>query len=176
VSAEGDRDAEVEALYGKWAGKVSRFLAGMGCEPWLAEEITVDAFLVARRRWGHVRTLERPEGYVFKVAGNMRKKQQPGHDARARDLRPDPAGAAAAAGGDFTEAVADRDAVRRALRQLPPRAREAVVLRHVTGLPVAEAAAIMGISEGTVKNLTFQGLAKLRSHLHEAATRSEHQW
>ncbi|MGQ0838184.1 RNA polymerase sigma factor [Actinokineospora sp.] len=46
--------------------------------------------------------------------------------------------------------------------RLPERQREAVVLRHVVGLPVAEIAAILRIPEGTVKSHVSRGLRGLR--------------
>jgi RNA polymerase sigma factor (sigma-70 family) len=174
TNEEEDCDAEAEALFGKWAGRVHRYLTSMGCDPGLAEEITTDAFLVASRRCGHVKTLDRPEGYVFEVAKNMRRRRQPGHDARARDLQPDPATAAPrSACDDFTETIAERDAVLRALQQLPPRTREAVVLRHVVGLSVEETANIMKISKGAVKSITSKGRACLRDHFSGPSTGEE---
>jgi RNA polymerase sigma factor (sigma-70 family) len=165
-------ETEVEALYGKWAGKIWRFLVGLGCEEGLAEEITADAFLVACRRWPTVRLLDKPEGYVFKVARHVRSRRQPAHDARARDLHPDPTAFMPAA-HDFTKTVADRDAVLRALQRLPPRMREAVVLRYVAGLSSEEAATVMGITEGAVRNLACRGLEKLRDDLNQIKSREE---
>ena len=52
-----------------------------------------------------------------------------------------------------------------ALAALPSRMRAAVVLRHVEGLSVREAAAALGCSEGTVKSQTARGLDKLRDAL-----------
>lgn len=49
------------------------------------------------------------------------------------------------------------------LRQLPPRRREAVVLRFYYDLSVQETAAALGCSEGTVKSLTSRGLESLRA-------------
>ena len=43
--------------------------------------------------------------------------------------------------------------------------RAAVVLRHVEGLSVSEAASVMACSEGTVKSQTARGLDKLRDQL-----------
>jgi RNA polymerase sigma-70 factor (sigma-E family) len=52
-----------------------------------------------------------------------------------------------------------------ALADLPPRMRAAVVLRHLVELNVAETAAALGCSEGTVKSQTARGLAALRTSL-----------
>ena len=51
------------------------------------------------------------------------------------------------------------------LLQLSPAVRAAVVLRHVDGLSVVEAATALGIPEGTVKAQVHRGLARLRTHL-----------
>lgn len=60
---------------------------------------------------------------------------------------------------------ADRVAVRRALAELPPKMRAAVVLHHMTGLSVAETAAALGTSDNTVKSQLRVGLGRLRKLL-----------
>jgi RNA polymerase sigma factor (sigma-70 family) len=50
----------------------------------------------------------------------------------------------------------------RALRQLPPRQRAAVVLRYLEDLSIAEVAVAMKSSQGNVKRLTHDGLERLR--------------
>ena len=55
--------------------------------------------------------------------------------------------------------------VRAALRQLPLRRRECVVLRYAFDVPEREVAEILGISIGAVKSLTSRGAAQLSEHL-----------
>lgn len=167
MSLEEDYDDEATALYRKWVGRVQGFLINMGCDHGLAEEIADDAFLGARRRWAYVRTLDEPEGYVFKIARNERSKRQKKHDDRAIDLHPDPPEALRNVNEDLARDVADREVVRQALRQLPTSQREAVTLRDVGGLSEAATAETMGVSIGSVKRYTSEGRQKLRFLLAE---------
>ena len=56
-------------------------------------------------------------------------------------------------------------AVFRALAEIPPKMRAAVVLRHLCELSVTETAAALGCSEGTVKSQTARALVQLRAAL-----------
>jgi RNA polymerase sigma-70 factor (sigma-E family) len=81
-------------------------------------------------------------------------------------------------GHDDTEALLERSAMVQAVRRLPRRQREVVVLRFFLDLSVAQAAAVLGASEGTVKSYTARAIAQLRVLLSEdppaaAAVRSE---
>ncbi|MBI4278990.1 MAG: RNA polymerase sigma factor [Armatimonadetes bacterium] len=69
---------------------------------------------------------------------------------------------------DPAEAVAQRELgrqVARAIQDLPPRQRAAVVLRLYHDLPYADIARILECAEGTVKATMFAALAKLRRAL-----------
>jgi len=58
-------------------------------------------------------------------------------------------------------------AVLAALRRLPGRQREAVVLRYCLGLPEEEVSQAMNVSRGTVKSTSHRGLAALAKILKE---------
>src|SRR5260370_9322791 len=90
MSSDEEYDDQVTVLYRRYAGRVQGYLINMGCDRGLAEEITDDAFLAARRRWARVRTLDEPEAYGFKIARNERSKRPNGTDCRAKDLQPAP--------------------------------------------------------------------------------------
>jgi RNA polymerase sigma-70 factor (sigma-E family) len=66
-------------------------------------------------------------------------------------------------GEDVAEYVAVRTALMAALDELPLRQRACVVLRYFDDLSVADTAAVLGCSEGTVKSQTSRALASLRS-------------
>ncbi|MEV6526156.1 RNA polymerase sigma factor SigM [Longispora sp. NPDC051575] len=67
-------------------------------------------------------------------------------------------------GPDEPATDTDRDTpmlVRDALAELPPDQRAALVLVEVQGYPVAEAARILGVAEGTIKSRCARGRARL---------------
>ena len=53
------------------------------------------------------------------------------------------------------------------LARLPETQRAAVVLRHVTDLPLTEVAEVLGCPVGTAKSHVSRGLARLRTLIHD---------
>ncbi|MGH3673930.1 MAG: RNA polymerase sigma factor [Pseudonocardiaceae bacterium] len=71
-------------------------------------------------------------------------------------------------GETSTEELAERHETLQELngmvRLLPDAQRDAVVLRHVVGLPIAEVATLLGCPQGTAKSHVSRGLRQLRAH------------
>lgn len=61
--------------------------------------------------------------------------------------------------------AAERRSVHAAVAALPPRQRDAVLLRMLEGRSTRETAGIMGCAEGTVKALLHQGVERLRQSM-----------
>jgi RNA polymerase sigma-70 factor (sigma-E family) len=72
---------------------------------------------------------------------------------------------------DSADRLWARDLVHRGLLRLPPRQRAVLVLRYFDDLSVAEAAEVMGCSQGTVKSQTARGLDALRTSVSELVGR-----
>lgn len=70
---------------------------------------------------------------------------------------------------DYTR-ILDRQSLEPALARLTPEQRQAVELRFMQGMSVAETAATMGRSDEAVKKLQARALANLRRYLAPAAT------
>lgn len=68
---------------------------------------------------------------------------------------------------DHTSGMAEREVLLEALRRTPPRQRATIVLRYLEGMSIAETAAAMRCSEGTVKSNCSAGIAALRRELRE---------
>lgn len=91
---------------------------------------------------------------------------------RTRGRRPAASDAALPDRADPTPGVQDRvEAAEREralgahLATLPQKQRDAVVLRHVVDLPVAEVAAVLGCGENTARSHAARGLARLRARM-----------
>jgi DNA-directed RNA polymerase specialized sigma24 family protein len=63
--------------------------------------------------------------------------------------------------------IAERDQIVEAVRRLPPRQRETLVLRFYLDLSAEEAATTMGISPSSVRSATHRALASLGGMLQE---------
>ncbi len=75
----------------------------------------------------------------------------------------------AAGSGPLGRLRAERSAVVTALRTLPARQREALVLRYYGDLSQAQIASTMGISRGAVKSHAARGMSSLRAVLEREA-------
>jgi RNA polymerase sigma factor (sigma-70 family) len=88
---------------------------------------------------------------------------------RARTLR-EGADGERAEGTDLAEEVVLRQALAAALRRLPRRQREVVVLRYLVGLSETQVAETLDISYGTVKTHLRRGIAGLRKNMDQDLT------
>jgi RNA polymerase sigma-70 factor (sigma-E family) len=125
----------------------------------VAEDLTQETLLRVWRKWAAVSAMDRPDRWALRVAFNLAKTGF----RRLRVARRVAAlcDGAPASDSDPTDAIT----VRSAVAALPPRQRAAVVLRYFNDLSVADTAEILGCADGTVKALTSQALATLRSRL-----------
>src|SRR4051812_34566500 len=162
VGAEWD-DALID-LYRAQRLPLLRLAVLLTDDPGVAEDVVQDAFVALQRRWhavdpaaaagylrtsvlNGVRTLYPRRG----VAGRPLHATGPRDDAPSADL-------AVLLSEEQREIVA-------ALRTLPRRQREVLVLRYWSELSEAEIAAALGVARGTVKSSASRGLASLQKHL-----------
>lgn len=148
--------AEFDAFYTAARDRLALQIAALTGDRAEAADHVQEAFVRAWARWTYVGGLEDPEGWVRRVAYNLAVSRW----RRARRLVLRPAPIEGTDGWDD-----DQLAVLDALRSLPRTHREAVVLHHLVGLPVAEVAAQLDAPVGTVKSWLARGRAQLATAL-----------
>jgi RNA polymerase sigma-70 factor (ECF subfamily) len=134
-----------------------------------AEDAVQEALARAWERGERGERIESLRAWVVTVALNLVRSsfRRMRAERRAR-------GRAGAAGAGGIPAVTElRIDVSRAVAALPRRQREATVLRDDLDLDVAEIAAVLRISEGTVKATLFRARRTLSHALGESADASE---
>ena len=145
-------------LYSQAAGRLGAYGYVLTGSQSAGEELVQEAIVkvfVRRRRLDNV---PMAEAYVRTT---MRRLYIDRLRREAVFRRLAPAQARAEVTPDAAETLASADAAGRALAQLPPRVRAAVVLRYLDGLSVAEVAGAMALSEGAVKRYLSDGRALL---------------
>ena len=128
-----------------------------------SEEVVQDAFVKMQLGWGRLADSERAPAYLRSVVLNGARSRMRRRQVRARHLQAVPPAAPSAEAGAL--AADDHDRMVAAVKRLPARQREAVVLRYYLDLSEAEMATTMGISAGSVKTHLHRGLAALHETL-----------
>jgi RNA polymerase sigma-70 factor (sigma-E family) len=123
-----------------------------------AEDVVQEAFIRVHRTI-ESRSLHNPLAYLRQAVVNLARSELRRRLVRLRHApRPMPDAASAEEGAC---AAISRQEVIVALRRIPARQREAVVLRYWADLPEAEIAALMGVSVGAVKSYISRGQSRL---------------
>jgi RNA polymerase sigma-70 factor (ECF subfamily) len=153
---------EFDEFFARYYDELARTLTVALADRGAAEEAAQEALTRALRRWRHVRGLDRPAAWLYVVAMNhardgwRRDRREPKWETGLESSTPDPT-------GGVTTALSVRDAI----ATLPARQREAVVLRYLADLPLADVAEAMGCAVGTVKATLHQALGSLQVELKE---------
>jgi len=120
-----------------------------------AEDVAQEALARASLRWSQL--ADRPEGWVSRVASNLAIDRH----RRRRRTPPTPIGPL----GMVDPHLGERGDLVAALRRLPRRQKQVMVLRYLADMSETEVALEMGCSVGTVKSHGARGLASLRRYL-----------
>jgi RNA polymerase sigma-70 factor (sigma-E family) len=160
-------ERHVTALYQAHALSLARLALVMLGDPAAAEDVVQDAFLGLYQRWDRLADPAAAQSYLrTSVLNGCRTAQR--RRSRRGILADGTAGAhdaGAFAGPALESAEAtvvhgeEQRAVLAAIRRLPARQREALVLRYYLDLTEDQAAGVMQVSRGTVKSATSRAIA-----------------
>jgi RNA polymerase sigma factor (sigma-70 family) len=143
-------DEAFRALYPQARSVALRILGSVAD----AEDAAAEGLARALVDWGRVGSLPHRDAWILRVTINV------AIDAARRRGRSHPEVVDVE---NTDDATVLRLTLVAALAQLPRRQREAVVLRHLAGLPEQDVAAALGVSQNTVKKHLQRGMARLRS-------------
>jgi RNA polymerase sigma-70 factor (sigma-E family) len=153
----------VTEIYTNHYGQLVRLAVLLVHDLQTAEEVVQDAFEAMHLAWRRLRDSEKALSYMRQTVVN--KSRSVLRHRKVVDLHQPKAAPDEPSAEHAALALIDRSAVISALRLLPGRQREAVVLRYYADLSEADIAMAMGISRGAVKSHTARAMASLKSIL-----------
>jgi RNA polymerase sigma-70 factor (ECF subfamily) len=153
-------------------GWLQGWLRGRVGDPDLADDLCQEAFLRALRRVSKLRDPARFPAWLYRIAENTvrdhlrsvaRRRNRVTYTDRLEEFD---------TSAPAVEDPARREAAERllaAIRNLPARLRDPLLLRHSSDLSYAEIARVLGISENAVQVRIFRARKKLREECKELA-------
>ena len=163
VTTEWDATRAVTAIYSTHYRSLVRLAVLLVRDVATAEEVVQDSFIAMHGAWRRLRDSDKALSYLRQSVVNRSRsvlRHRVVVDRNAPKPAPDMPSAEQGA-----LSLLERSAVIAALRTLPPRQREALVLKFYADLSEAQIAASMGISQGAVKSHTARGMASMRAVL-----------
>jgi RNA polymerase sigma-70 factor (sigma-E family) len=165
AEARADQNAErvVTDLYAAHYQALVRLASLLIGDSAVAEEVVQESFIAMHRSWRRLADRDRAISYLRQSVVN-RSRSVLRHRVVADKL----ALMLAPATPDVTEQVIsqlERSALVSALRSLPARQREVLILRYYVGLSEVQIASAMGISPRAVEAHTARAISSLRAKL-----------
>ncbi len=167
IPADLEADRAVTELYTTHYRSLVRLAALLVRDTGTAEEVVQDSFVAMHGGWRRLRDSEKALSYLRQSVVNRSRsvlRHRVVVDRNAPKPAPDMPSAEHGA-----IALLERSAVIAALRTLPARQREALVLRFYADMSEAQIADAMQISKGAVKSHTARAMATLRTLLERDA-------
>jgi RNA polymerase sigma-70 factor (sigma-E family) len=158
--ARPDRDAELAALHREHYLRLVRLACLLLDDRGTGEEVVQEAFVQVYRSWSRV---EQPLTYLRSTVMNLARSRMRRRLVTRR--RTEPMSPPAMSPEEHAVLLDDHREVLDAMRRLPGRQHECLVLRYYLDLSESEIAATLGISNGSVKSHSSRGLSALARHL-----------
>lgn len=163
LARKGDTDA-FGLLYDHYNGAVYRFLYYRTRSQALAEDLTSETFFRALRSMTGFRWQGKDFGaWLMTIARNLATDHFKAGKTRLELTTEDMGLHDDAADGPETEVLAGltNEILLQSLAKLPDEQRDCVVMRFLQGMSIAETAAVLGRSEGAIKQLQLRGVRNL---------------
>ena len=158
-----DADRAVTALYRTHYRSLVRLAALLLRDVSTAEEVVQDSFVAMHGSWRRLRDSDKALSYLRQSVVNRSRSVLRHRMVVDRNV-PKPAPDMPGGEQEYISKL-ERSALISALRTLPARQREVLVLRYYGDLSEPQIAATMGISQGAVKSHTARAMSALRGVL-----------
>jgi RNA polymerase sigma-70 factor (sigma-E family) len=160
---EWDADRVVTAIYSEHYRSLVRLAAFLVRDNATAEEVVQDSFVAMHGAWRRLRDTDKALSYLRQSVVNRSRSVLRHRVVVDKNTPKPPPDMPSAEHGAIIQL--ERSAVVTALRALPERQREALVLRYYGDMSEAQIASVMGISRGAVKSHTARAMSALRAVL-----------
>jgi len=162
-AAAWDADTAVTALYAAHWGGLVRLATLLTRDASVAEEVVQEAFVALHRRWHKL--ADRGAGYAYLRSSVVNGARSALRHRRVEERYRQPAAAAPAGPEELAVQSVEDARVLAALRTLPRRQQEVLVLRYYADMSEQEIAQTLQVSRGAVKSHAHRGLTALRAAL-----------
>src|SRR5262245_10080511 len=148
-------DREFEADFDRLLGRAYRHAQRLVGDSATAEDLAAEALARTYAHWPRIRKYDHLDAWVLRVVTNL------AIDLYAKNRVP----IADSAPVTPEDAAVLRVTLAQALRALPARQRDAVVLRYLADMSEADVASALGVAPGTVKSHLHRAVVQLRRAL-----------
>ncbi|WP_344305091.1 sigma-70 family RNA polymerase sigma factor [Nocardioides bigeumensis] len=163
LARTGDKEA-FGLLYDHYHVSVHRFLYYRTRSQTLADDLTSETFFKALRSMNNFRWQGRDFGaWLMTIARNLATDHFKAGRTRLELVTEDMSQHDDATEGPETAVLASltNEALMQALTELPDEQRDCLIMRFLQGMSIAETAAVLGRSDGAVKQLQLRGVRNL---------------
>jgi RNA polymerase sigma factor (sigma-70 family) len=156
------QNSDFERFFETHEAQITGYLYRVTGDAQSAADLSQETFLRAWQQFDRIRDYERPGAWLTRVATNLalqhlRRRRVPVGAAQPLDEYSSPNAS------DPGHRFAERDLVRTALLEVPPKPRAMLVLREVYGFSGEEVAETLGMSREAVKVALWRARAQFRA-------------
>jgi len=158
--------AAASELVDKYYEQIYLFMRRLGHSPEASEDLVQQSFLAAWQNINQLRRANSLNGWIYRIAVNASKLYRRKHAGKEQvsieqiDIPSD--NRINTDIGEYNEQI---ELLKNAIANLPVKLRQAVVLHYMQQLTISEAAAAVGVSQGTVKSRLNRALKALRKQI-----------
>lgn len=157
-----ERQAQFTQLIEPIHGRLLRFCRAVSSDKETARDLASEAILIT---WNNFDTLREPEklrSYLFSVASRLSRRIR---DRQRRYISIEESNVESLSGGISPETTTEISLLEEALRKLPEKIREAIILFEVAGFSIEEVAKIQQSGVSAVKMRLARGRKQLKQLL-----------